>query len=97
MAPLTTTVEITCAEDATLVERYALMLREARALAATTPLAELIDACELSVLEQGREVNRATLQELVQRRLADAEKKGACGGAVVGRPRRTAGRGGARS
>jgi len=96
MAPLTTTVEISCAEDAALVERYALMLRETRALAATAPLAELIDACELSVLEKGREVNRATLEDLVQRRLADAEKKGDCGGAAVGRPKRTAGGGGAR-
>lgn len=76
MNPMTATVEITCPEDAALIERYALMLRESRALAATTPLAELIDVCEMSVIEKGREVNRATLEDLVQQRLRDVEKKG---------------------
>ena len=96
MNVLTATVEITCDEDATLIERYALMLRESRALAATTALSELIDVCEKTVIEKGREVNRATLEELVQQRLYDAEKKGVCGGAGVASRKRIVGRGSVR-
>jgi hypothetical protein len=91
--PMTTTIEITCPEDAALIERYALMLRESRALAATTPLSELIDVCEMSVIEKGREVNRATLEELVQQRLRDVEKKGSCVAVAAGKRKRIVVRG----
>jgi hypothetical protein len=97
MKPLTTTVEIVCPDDATLIERYALMLREVRALAGAASLESLIDTCELAVLEQGREVNRATLEHLVQTRLADAEKKGTCVAAPAVGPRRIAVRANGRS
>ena len=97
MKSLTTTVEIDCPDDAVLIERYALMLREVRALAGAASLESLIDTCELAVLEQGREVSRVTLEHLIQTRLADAEKKGACVDAGAARPRRTAVRASVRS
>ena len=97
MSPLTATVEIGHPSDVALLERYALMLRETRALAEGTPMDELIDVCESSIIEKGREVSRSSLEQIVQERIGAAEKKGACVDAVAVRRKRAVGRGAGRS
>ena len=97
MSQLTATVEISHPSDVALIERYAMMLGEMRALAEGTSMDKLIDVCELSIIEKGREVSRSSLEQIVQERIAAAEKKGACVCAgVVGR-KRVVGRGVGRS
>ena len=76
MSQLTATVEIGHPSEVALLERYALMLREVRALAEATSMDQLIDVCEMSIIEKGREVSRSSLEEMVQERIDAVEKKG---------------------
>ena len=88
MIQLTATVEIGHPSDVALIERYALMLRKMHAWAEGTLMDKLIDVCESSMIEKGREVSRSSLEEIVQSRIEAVEKKGSFVGAVaVGRKR----------
>ena len=97
MSQLTATVEIGHPSEVALLERYALMLREVRALAEATSMDQLIDVCEMSIIEKGREVSRSSLEEMVQERIDAVEKKRSCDGADVACRKRVVVRGVGRS
>lgn len=87
MSKLIATIEIGHPSDVQLLEQYALVLREMRALAGEVPLERLLSACETQMVNQGRDANRAALEQVVQERLDDAEKKGRRGAAPAVRSR----------
>jgi hypothetical protein len=75
MSRTTITLEIdACFES--LLRDYAAFLDEMKDLAATAPDGAVLDTCEKAVVQQGREHQRRVLQEAVQSRVQDAEKKG---------------------
>ena len=75
MARKVITLEIE-AEDEELIRGYADFVGEMKDLALTSPDGSVLDACEEAVITKGREHQRRLLQQAVQARLGDAEKKG---------------------
>ena len=59
-----------------LLRDYASFLDERKHLARTAPDGTVLAACEQAVVERGRERQRRVLEQAVQARVADAEKKG---------------------
>jgi hypothetical protein len=59
-----------------LIREYAAFLDEMKYLAATAPDGAVLATCEEAVVERGREQQRRVLQQAVQARVDDAEKKG---------------------
>lgn len=55
---------------------YAAFLDEMKHLAKTAPDGTVLAACEQAVVERGREHQRRALEQAVQARIDDAEKKG---------------------
>lgn len=75
MSRKTITVEID-SDLAPLLLDYAAYLDEMKRLAKTASDGTVMAACEQAVVEQGREHQRRALQQAVQARIDDAEKKG---------------------
>lgn len=59
-----------------LLRDYASFLDEMKHLAKTAPEGTVLAACEQAVVERGREHQRRVLEQAVQARVDDAEKKG---------------------
>jgi hypothetical protein len=59
-----------------LVRDYVAYLDEIKALAVTAPEGAVLSACEEAVMPRGRDQLRRSLQQAVQARIDDAEKKG---------------------
>lgn len=59
-----------------LLRDYAAFLDEMKHLAKTAPDGTVLAACEQAVVERGREHQRRALEQAVQARIDDAEKKG---------------------
>jgi hypothetical protein len=86
----TMTIEIP-ADSETLVRRFVALIEELNNLAVSAPDGTVLNACEVAVVEKGRELNKQILEDAVARRVETAEKRGrrfafAC---AVG-PRKTA-------
>jgi len=64
------------AEREQFLRRFLALTEELDHLADTAPDGTVLDACEQAVVAKGREVQRALLQQAVQRRVEAAEKKG---------------------
>jgi hypothetical protein len=75
MSRKTLTVEID-SDLAPLLLDYASYLEEMKRLAKTAPDGTVLTTCERAVVEQGREHQRRALEQAVQARVDDAEKKG---------------------
>ena len=75
MSLRTVTLEID-AEYEDLLRHYASYLGEMKDLAATAPDGSVLDTCEETIIEKGREQQRLLLQRATQGRIAAAEKKG---------------------
>lgn len=75
MIRTTITLEIDPSHEA-LLRDYAAFLDEMKSLAATAPDGTVLATCEQAVIQRGREQQRRILQEAVQARIDDAEKKG---------------------
>ena len=58
------------------LRQHASFLGEMNDLAATAPDGSVLHACEVAVLEKGREQQRLRLQRATQNRIAAAKKKG---------------------
>jgi hypothetical protein len=59
------------------MERAVAFVAEMHSLAQTSPDGQILHACEGHALDAGRDLLRATLQQAVQQRIDEAEKKGA--------------------
>lgn len=59
-----------------LLRDYAAFLDEMKHLAKTAPDGTVLAACEQAVVERGREHQRRVLEQAVQARVDDAQKKG---------------------
>lgn len=59
-----------------LLRDYASFLDEMKHLAKTAPDGTVLAACEQAVVERGREQQRRVLEQAVQARVDDAQKKG---------------------
>lgn len=59
------------------MERAVAFVAEMHSLAQASPDGEVLQACEAHALDAGRNLLRNTLQQAVQHRIDDAEKKGA--------------------
>lgn len=59
-----------------MVQRALAMAEEMEQLALSAPDGAVFDACELAVVEKGREFNSKALGEAIGRRIEVAEKKG---------------------
>ena len=70
------------AQEERIRNSHALIV-ERNDLALTAPAAAVIDQLEDLVIERGRETLRASLQQAVQKRLDDAEKKGRRSGTAL--------------
>jgi hypothetical protein len=75
MSRTTITLEIDAAYEP-LLRDYAAFLDEMIDLAATAPDGTVLATCEQAVVQRGREHQRHVLQQAVQARVDDAEKKG---------------------
>lgn len=69
------TIEIDAKHEA-IVLRALAMSQEMEQLALTAPDGHVFHACELAVIEKGRQLQRQALGEAVARRIESAEKKG---------------------
>jgi hypothetical protein len=74
MSRTTITLEID-PTDESLLRDYAAFLGEMRHLAKTAPHGAVLAVCEQAVVERGREHQRRVLQQAVQARVDDGEKK----------------------
>jgi len=75
MSRTTITLEIDAADES-LIRDYTAFVAEMRDLAASAPDGQVLAQCEEAVVERGREHQRRLLQQAVQRRVDNAEKKG---------------------
>jgi hypothetical protein len=75
MSRTTITLDIDAADES-LLREYAAFLDEMKHLAKTAPDGTVLAACEQAVVDRGREHQRRVLQQAVQARIDDAEKKG---------------------
>ncbi len=82
MSRKTITLEVDNDTQADLIRRYHALVQEMSDLALSAPHGRVIDLLEEVAVEKGRDALRATLQQAVQQRIDDAEKKGRrCGSA----------------
>lgn len=92
MTRTTFTADVTDAQ-ARILRRLLALMDELDQVADTAADGTVLDACEAAVLTGGRDLQRALLEQAVQRRVDAAEKKGRrCAPAPAGAPRRTAAR-----
>jgi len=90
--PATVSMEVPVDREP-LVRRLLALAEELDQLAATASEGTVFAACEEAVLVKGRDVQRALLEQAVQRRIDAAEKKGPRSvSAPAGGSRRTAAR-----
>jgi hypothetical protein len=75
MSRTTITIEIDPTHEA-LLREYAAYLDEMKHLAASAPHGAVLAVCEQAVVERGRDHQRRVLQQAVQARVDNAEKKG---------------------
>jgi len=75
MSRMTIAIEID-SDNEQLLRDYALFLDEMKQLAITAPEGAVLATCEEAVVGGGREHLRRTLEQAVQARLNEAEKKG---------------------
>lgn len=75
MSRITVSLEVESPAQATLLRRYHAFLQEMEQLALAAPEGEVIDTCEVAVLQKGQEINRQVLEQAVQTRIAALEKK----------------------
>jgi len=71
----TVSIEVPAAHEQ-LFRRFITLTEELDHLADTAVDGTVLDVCEQAVILQGRDLQRALLQEAVQRRIDTAEKKG---------------------
>jgi hypothetical protein len=85
MSRITVALEVDSAAQEALLRQYHAFLQEMEQLALAAPEGQVLDVCEAAALEKGQEVNRRTLEQAVQKRIAAAEKKGRrCGPVAAG-------------
>jgi hypothetical protein len=63
-------------ESEHLVRRLLALQEELQALALSAPDGTVLDACEMAVIDKGRDLHMALLTEAVARRIESVEKKG---------------------
>ena len=80
-------------EERLAIEAAIAHVCEMRQLALNAPPGQVLSRCEERALDQGRKLIRSTLQQAVQARIDEAEKKGAAPGPVRA-PGRSASNGG---
>jgi hypothetical protein len=71
----TVTIEIPATSEA-LVRHLVALHEELEALALSAPDGTVLDACEMAVIEKGRDLNKRILEDAVARRIESAEKRG---------------------
>jgi len=76
MARKTIILEVDDLAQEQLIRNYHALVMELNDLALTAPDAAVIDQLEDLAIQRGRETLRASLEQAVQKRLDDAEKKG---------------------
>lgn len=82
MSRKTITLEVDCPAQEELIRNYHALVMELNDLALTAPDGVVIDQLEDLAIQRGRETLRASLQQAVQKRIDDAEKKGRRSGSV---------------
>lgn len=98
MSRLNVTLEVDSPAQEALLRQYHAFLQEMEQLALAAPAGQVLDVCETAVLQKGQEVNRQVLEQAVQKRIAEVEKKGRrCGPAPAVGCERTAAPANARS
>ncbi len=75
MSRITVSLEVESPAQETLLRRYHVFLQEMQQLALVAPEGEVIDTCEVAVLQKGQEINRQVLEQAVQTRIEALEKK----------------------
>jgi len=87
----TVTIEIPAASEA-LVRQLLALHEELEALALSAPDGSVLEACELAVVQKGRDLNERILEDAVARRIETAEKGGRRSASVrAAGPKRIAG------
>jgi hypothetical protein len=76
MSRTTITLEVDAPAQEELIRNYHALVLELNDLALTAPDEAVLDRLEQLAVERGRETLRASLQQAVQKRIDDAEKKG---------------------
>jgi hypothetical protein len=76
MSRKTITLEVDGPDQELLIRNYHALVMELNDLALTAPDAVVIDQLEDLAIQRGRETLRASLQQAVQKRIEDVEKKG---------------------
>jgi hypothetical protein len=76
MSRKTLILEVDCPAQEELMRNYHALVMELNDLALTAPDDAVIDQLEERAIQRGRETLRASLQQAVQKRIDDAEKKG---------------------
>lgn len=76
MSRKTITLEVDGPDQQALIRNYHALVLELNDLARTAPDHDVIDQLEERAIQRGRQTLRASLQQAVQKRLDDAEKKG---------------------
>jgi hypothetical protein len=95
MSRKTITLEVDDPAQEQLIRSYHALVMELNDLALAAPDGVVIDQLEDLAIERGRETLRASLQQAVQKRIDDAEKKGRrSGSAFAATSVRTEARGG---
>jgi hypothetical protein len=69
-------LEVTTPEQEALLCRFHAYVMEMEQLALTAPDGQVLDQCEMAAVNKSRDINRAVLEQAVQRRIDAAEKKG---------------------
>lgn len=82
MSRKTITLEVDGPAQEELLRNYHALVMELNDLALTAPDGAVIDQLEELAIQRGRETLRASLQQAVQKRIDDAEKKGRRSGSV---------------
>jgi hypothetical protein len=76
MSATTITLEVGSPEQAALVQQFHGLVQEMQQLALSAPPGQVMHLCEAAVLERGQEMNARLLQQVVQQRIEELEKKG---------------------
>jgi hypothetical protein len=76
MAPKSIILEVDDPAQEQLIRNYHALVMALNDLALTAPDAAVLDQLEEHAIQRGRETLRASLEQAVQRRIDDAEKKG---------------------
>ncbi len=83
MSRKTITLEVDGPAQEELIRNYHALVLELNDLALTAPDGVVLDQLEDLAIQRGRETLRATLQQAVQKRIDDAEKKGRRSGSAA--------------